>query len=147
MRKTILFILAVVALSCSNDNSAPNTVVIPDAIAGKWIIYKAEYSDAQHVTAYEYAINGQCGSQALEMIQRFNPDYNYILETYYTNEDCTTFDSNMIGRWVKTASGAYNIYDGSTVPIRTLTLSDNEIKVIEPGFITLTKYYKKAVAE
>ena len=140
MKKTIFFILAITTLSCSSDTNNKDTF-IPDKIVGKWIIYKAEYEHA----VYEYEINGQCGKEALEMLPKYGNSYNFVMETVYTNKDCTGYDSNNIGIWVKEDNGVYNIYDDSTVPERTLTLSDNEIKVTEPGFITVIKYYKKAL--
>lgn len=140
MKKIIFFILAITTLSCSNDSSDNNTF-IPDEIVGKWIIYKAEYN----TTVYEYEINGQCGKQALEMFPNYGTSYNSVTETFYADADCMGFESNNIGTWVKVDNGVYNIYSSSSVPIRTLTFSDNEIKVTEPGFITVTKYYKRAL--
>ena len=142
MKKTILFILAITTLSCSKDSSDDNkNTFIPDKIVGKWIIYKTEYENA----VYEYPINGQCGKEALEMLPKYGTSYNSVIETFYTNADCTGYSSNNIGTWVKDDNGAYNIFDSSKVPERTLTLSDNEIKVTEPGFITVIKYYKRAL--
>jgi hypothetical protein len=141
LKKTILFILTIINLSCSNDDNNKKNIIIPDTIIGKWIIYKAEY---EH-TVYEYEINGQCGQEALEMLPKYGTSYNFVIETFYTNADCTGYNSNNIGTWVKADNGVYNIYDSSTVPERTLTLSGNEIKVTEPGFITVIKYYKRAL--
>lgn len=152
MKKTIFFILAFTTLSCSNDSSDNNNkknTFIPDEIVGKWIIYKTEYKheteyehDYEHAV-YEYEINGQCGKEALEMLPKSNTSYNFVIETFYTNTDCTGYESNTIGTWVKADNGVYNIHDNSSVPERTLTLSGDEIKVTEPGFIIVTKYYKR----
>ncbi len=141
--KTIIFLfLAITTLSCSNDSnhSGDENIFIPDQLVGKWIIYKAEYN----TTVYEYEINGQCGNQALEMFPDNGTRYKSVTETFYTNEDCTGYDSRHIGRWVKADGDVYNIYSDFTVPDRTLTLIENEIIVTEPGFITVKKYYKRA---
>ena len=131
MKKAILFILTILTLSCSGDTSHP------DALIGKWFIYRAEYEHA----VYDYEINGQCGSQALEMLTN-----TFVTETFYTNADCSGFTSSSIGIWVNEGNGVYNIYPaGQTVPERTLILTDDEIKVTEPGFITVIKYYRRAI--
>lgn len=132
MKKTILLILAAISLSCSSDGSHP------DALVGKWIIYKAAYEN----TVYEYEITGQCGKESLEM--KSDNNYNFVTETYYSNEDCTGFTSNTEWNWVNEGEGVYSIYPiGQTVPERTVILTDNEIKVTTPGFITVTKYYRR----
>jgi len=129
LKKNILVILVLLSLSCSSDAS-------PDVIIGKWMIYKAEY---EH-TVYEYEINGQCGAQSLEMLSN-----TFVTETYYSNADCSGFRAVTEWIWVKDGDGVYNIYmTGQTVPERTLVLTGNEIKVTEPGAITVIKYYRRA---
>lgn len=141
MKKAILLFIAAVALSC---NSSSDTTPV-DAIIGKWIIYKAEYSGG---ATYNFDINGQCGAESLEMSQQgvFKP----VTETYYTNEDCTTFNSTGTWVWKKETDGTYGIYDsGQTIPERNLVfLNENEIKVTEPDYITditVIKYYRRAL--
>ncbi|MDN3677216.1 hypothetical protein QWY90_07805 [Flavobacterium paronense] len=131
MKKVILFIFTILALSCSSEDTPV------DGIVGKWMLYKAEYEN----TVYNYEINGQCGSQALVMVGGNN---KFVTETYYSNADCTGYTSRTEWEWVKENDGTYGIYPmGQTVPERTLILTNNEIKVTEPGFITVTKYYKR----
>ncbi len=132
MKKAILFIFTIITLSCSSGDAPP-----VDGLVGKWMIYKAEYENA----VYNYEINGQCGSQALEMI---GGNYKFVTETYFSNEDCSGYVSRTEWVWVKEDDGTYSIYPmGQTVPERTLILTDNEIKVTEPGSITVIKYYRR----
>jgi hypothetical protein len=134
MKKIILVILIFSTLSCTKDSA-------DDIIVGKWIIYKAVYGE----TVYQYEINGQCGQESLEFLPKKSYS-NSVMNTFYSNSDCTGFSSNRLGTWVKADDGVYNIYDTSTVPYWTLSLSSNEIKVTELiSSTSLIKYYKKAM--
>ena len=128
--------IVVVALSCNSSSDGTLT----DAIIGKWIIYKTEYSGG---AIYNYDINGQCGAESLEMSQQ--GIYKPVIETYYTSEDCTSFNSTGMRVWKKETNDTYNIYEtGQTIPERNLVfLNENEIKVTEPDLITVIKYYRR----
>lgn len=129
--------MALIALSCSSSDDTT-----PDAVVGKWFIYRAEYSGG---AIYNYQINGQCGAESLQMSGGRNN--NFVTETYYSNEDCTGFNSNTEWDWKKQEDGTYNIYMiGQTVPERILEFqNENEIKVTEPDIITVVKYYRRAL--
>lgn len=138
MKKLILILIAAVALSCNSSSDTTPT----DAIIGKWIVYRVEYSGG---AIYNYDINGQCGVESLNMSQQ--GIYKPVIQTYYTNEDCTTFNATGIGVWKKETDGTYGIYDsGQTIPGRNLVfLNNNEIKVTEPDLITVIKYYRRVL--
>lgn len=141
MKQTVIFLLIFIALSCNSSSENDNPIDAIDAIIGKWIIYKTEYVNG---ATYNYEINGQCGAESLEMSQQ--GVFKQVIETYYTNEDCTAFTSNG-WVWEKETSGTYGIYEtGLTIPERNLVfLTENEIKVTKPDIITVIKYYRKAL--
>lgn len=134
MKKTILLLLTILLLSCSND-----TTTAPDPIIGKWILYKAVYGN----TVYDYEINGECGQESLEMPPG---NYPFVTETFYANADCSGYTATTHWEWKSEGNGLYSIYViGQTVPERTVVVTNDEIKVTEPGSITVIKYYKRVL--
>ncbi|MDI1316119.1 hypothetical protein [Flavobacterium sp.] len=134
MKKTILLFLTILLVACSSDSTTA-----PDPIIGKWIIYRAVYENA----VYEFEINGTCGQQSLEMPPG---NYPFVTETYYANDDCSGFTANTHWEWKSEGNDSYSIYVlGQTIPERTVLLTNDEIKVTEPGSITVIKYYRRVM--
>lgn len=136
MKKTVLYLLTLITLTCCSSSDSPAV----DPIVGKWIIYKIVYETNGNIdSVYEYDIHDQCGAESLEMSA-----INYIVETYYTNEDCTGFTATGGWYWSTEDNINYNIYQsGQTIPERTAVLNGDDLVVTEPDFITTVKYYKK----
>ncbi|MFM2212915.1 MAG: hypothetical protein RL427_178 [Bacteroidota bacterium] len=137
MKKTILYLLTLISLTCCSSSDSPAV----DPIVGKWFIYKTVYETDGNINAvYNYDIHEQCGAESLEV----SSANNYIVETYYTNEDCTGFSATGGWYWSNEDDGNYNIFQsGQTIPQRNAVLNGDDLIVTEPDNITVVKYYKK----
>jgi hypothetical protein len=137
MKKTILYLLTLITLTCCSSSDSPAI----DPIVGKWFIYKTVYETDGNINAvYNYDIHEQCGAESLAI----SSANNYIIETYYTNEDCSGFTATGGWYWSTEDQMNYTIYQsGQTIPERTAVLNGDDLVVTTPDNITMVKYYKK----
>jgi hypothetical protein len=125
--------LFLTACSGDDDSTTPVQNVDTSQLLGKWIIYKAVYSDGEP-TLYES--NGTCGREVLEFT-----NIGEVSETLYADEDCNFGATGTYSWWVqggKIAFGAQNSYH------HTVTVDGNNLVLDATDEADYIKYYHKA---
>lgn len=139
MRKRLMYSsLAVITLfltACSggDDSTTPVQDVDTSELIGKWVIYKAVYSDDEPIL---YESNGTCGREVLEFTSN-----GEVTDTHYVDEECNNGVTGTFNWWTQNNTilfGAQNSYH------HTVTVDGNNLILDAREEADYIKYYHKA---